>query len=59
MACWMRITVVCVEQDDWSCPGPGPGFCGWRGWLGRGSAVRYEMAAGAAAAWSGPVAGWR
>jgi hypothetical protein len=59
MACRMRMTVVCVEQDDWICRGPRAGICGWRGWQGTGSAVRYEMVAGAAATWSGPVAGWR
>ena len=56
MACGMRMTVVCVEHDDWSARGPRAGFCGWRG---TGSAVRYEMVAGAAASWSGPVASWR
>jgi hypothetical protein len=56
MARRMRMTLVCVEQDDWICHGPRAGILRV---AEQGNAVRYETVAGAAATWSGPVAGWR
>src|ERR1019366_4923752 len=45
MARRMRMTVGCVEQDDWSCHGPRAGLGGWRRRAGEGSAVQYETVA--------------
>jgi DNA ligase N terminus len=45
MARRMRITVLCVEHDDWSCHGPRAGLGGWRSRAGQGSAVQYETVA--------------
>src|ERR1039458_10472395 len=47
MARGMRMTVGCVEQEDWSCHGPRAGLGGWRRRAGEGSAVQYETVADA------------
>ena len=36
MACRMRMTVVCVEQDDWICRGPRAGILRVAGQAGHG-----------------------
>jgi hypothetical protein len=48
MARRMRVTVVCVEQDDWGCRGPrAADFAGGGAGQAKGSAVKYEIVAGA------------
>jgi hypothetical protein len=41
------MTVVCVEQDDWSCHDPRAGLGGWRSRASEGSAVKYQIVADA------------
>jgi|ERR1017187_10336090 hypothetical protein len=45
MARRMRTTVMCVEQDDWSCHGPRADFAGGGAGQAKGSAVQYETVA--------------
>src|ERR1035441_9303940 len=45
MACRMRMTVGCVEQDDWSCHGPRAGLCGWRSRASEGERGAVETVA--------------
>ena len=45
MARRMRMTVGCVEQDDWSCHGPRAGLCGWRSRASEGERGAVETVA--------------
>ena len=58
MARRMRMTAVCVEQDDRSCHGTQADFVGGGAGQAKGSAVQYETVAEAYATWSRRAAGW-
>jgi hypothetical protein len=45
MARRMRMTVMCVEQDDWSCHGPRADFAGGGAGQAKGSAAQYQTVA--------------